>query len=103
MTRGESEKQAWKEFIETQALQADISPLIANSWQRSWARANFFQGLRIPHLNSEHFIATQIASFDLISIARPIMEDAYQYVEHSNTVIVLVNGAGYILEFLGDH
>ena len=103
MTQGESNELAWEKFVKTQALQADIPPLIANSWQRSWARANFFQGLRIPHLNSEHFIATQIASFDLISIARPIMEDAYQYVEHSNTVIVLVNGAGYVLDFLGDH
>ncbi|MGA7194403.1 MAG: sigma 54-interacting transcriptional regulator [Anaerolineales bacterium] len=103
MTQVESKEQAWKKFIETQALQADIPSFIANSWQRSWGRVNFPQGLKIPRLNSEHFIAAQIASFDLISIARPIMEDAYQYVEDSNTVIVLVNGAGYVLELLGDH
>jgi transcriptional activator for dhaKLM operon len=98
----ESMQLAWKKFIETQVIQIDISSLIANSWKRSWFRVDLSQGLKILCLSSELFIATQIASFDLISVALPIMEDVYQFVEQSNTVILLVNGAGYVLELLGD-
>jgi transcriptional activator for dhaKLM operon len=102
MAQVNSKELAWEQFIETQSIWDDIPTNIANSWRRSWSRINLSQGLKIPRLSPEHFIATQIASFDLISIAKPIMEDAYQCVEHSNTVFLLVNGAGYVLEMLGD-
>ena len=98
----ESMQLAWKKFIETQVIQIDISSLIANSWKRSWFRVDLSQGLKILCLSSKLFIATQIASFDLISVALLIMEDVYQFVEQSDTVILLVNGAGYVLELLGD-
>jgi transcriptional activator for dhaKLM operon len=102
MIQVESKELAWGKFIESQSIRGDISTTIANSWRRSWSRVNISQGLKVPRLSSEHFMATQIASFDLISIAQPIMEDAYQCVEHSDTVIILVNGAGCVLEMLGD-
>ena len=53
-------------------------------------------------LSPEHFLATQISNFDLISVARPIMEDIYQYIENTDTAMLLVNGAGYVLDLLGD-
>ncbi|HVN14814.1 MAG TPA: dihydroxyacetone kinase operon transcriptional regulator DhaR [Anaerolineales bacterium] len=102
VTRDDSKELAWEKFIETQSIQDNIPAFIAHSWQRSWSRVNLAQGLQISRLNPEHFMAAQLASFDLISIAQPVMEDAYQYVEHSNTVILLSNGAGYVLELLGD-
>jgi transcriptional activator for dhaKLM operon len=102
MIQVKNKEQAWGQFIETQSIWDDIPANIANSWRRSWSRVNLSRGLNPPRLSSEHFISTQIASFDLISVALPIMEDAYQYVEQSDTVIVLVNGAGYVLEILGD-
>ena len=98
----ESMQLAWKKFIETQVIQADISSLIAELVETKLVPRGFSQGLKILCLSSELFIATQIASFDLISVALPIMEDVYQFVEQSNTVILLVNGAGYVLELLGD-
>lgn len=104
MTQIENNALAWEKFTETQSIGDNTVPaVIVNSWRRSWQRINLAQGLKVPHLSSEHFISAQIASFDLISIARPIMEDAYQYIEHSNTVILLVNGAGYVLELVGDY
>jgi len=103
MTQIENMALAWKVFTETQSIGDNTVPsIIVNSWRRSWQHISPTQGLKIPHLSSEHFITTQVASFDLISIARPIMEDAYQYIERSNTVILLVNGAGYVLDLLGD-
>ena len=104
MTQTESKILAREEFIETRTVGENAVPaVIADSWRRSWSQINLSQGLKVPHLNSEHFLAAQIANFDLVSIAKPIMEDAYQYIEHSDTVIMLVNGAGYVLELVGDH
>ena len=102
MTTQANLKSAWKDFVEQQTIQANISLTIANSWRRSWSRVDLKQPLKFTKLSTEHFLATQISNFDFISIARPVMEDAYQCVENSETVILLVNSAGYLLELLGD-
>ena len=102
MANQTSLKLTWKEFTEHQTIQESIPPLIADSWRRSWTRINLKQPLRLARLSPEHFLSTQIANFDLISVARPIMEDIYQCIESSDTVILLINGAGYVLDLLGD-
>jgi transcriptional activator for dhaKLM operon len=102
MTNQTDIKSAWEDFIERQAIQAEMSPIIANSWRRSWSRIDLKQPLKFSRLSAEHFLATQISNFDFISIARPVMEDAYQCIENSETVIMLINSAGYLLELLGD-
>jgi len=102
MTNLASLKSAWKEFIEHQTVQPQVGTLIANSWRRSWSHVNLKQPLKLARLSPEHFLATQTANFDLISVARPIMEDAYQCVENSETAFLLINGAGYVLDLLGD-
>ena len=102
MSTQENINSAWKGFIEQQTIQADISPMIANSWRRSWSYVDLKQPLKFSRLSTEHFLATQISNFDFISIARPVMEDAYQCIEDSETAILLVNSAGYLLELLGD-
>lgn len=93
---------AWKEFISRQNILPSVQPLVLNSWKRCWARINPFQAIHLSQLNSDYLLASQVASFDLISLARPVIEDIYQYLEHSETVIILVNGAGYILDLVGD-
>jgi len=102
MTSQENLKSTWKAFIEQQTIQTSMSPMLANSWRRSWSRIDLKQPLKFAKLSTEHFLATQISNFDFISIARPVMEDAYQCVENSETVILLINSAGYLLELLGD-
>jgi transcriptional activator for dhaKLM operon len=49
-----------------------------------------------------HLLASQTASFDLIAIARPVMEDIYQCVQNSGTAIILTNNVGCILDWVGD-
>lgn len=98
----EAWKLAWEEFVDHQNILPSVPPMIAGSWQRCWARLNPRQHIRMSSLQSSHLLSTQILSFDLISVARPIMEDIYQFVENSDTAIALVNGAGYILDLLGD-
>jgi transcriptional regulator of acetoin/glycerol metabolism len=93
---------AWKEFVDRQKIPPELSPVLVNSWKRCLARLNPYSEVPLRHLNADHLLAAQVASFDLLSIARPVMEDIYQFIEHSDTIIVLVNSAGIILDLLGD-
>jgi len=93
---------AWKEFVNGENIRPELSPLVANSWRRCWSFINPTQRLNINRLNADTLLAAQVASFDLISIARPILEDIYQSIDPSNLAVVLLNGTGYILDMLAD-
>lgn len=92
---------AWKEFIGRHNLLPYVDPLVRVSWQRCWARLNPYQKASLNPLSPDHLLAAQVASFDLISVARPIMEDIFQFIENSDTALALVNSAGYVLDIIG--
>src|SRR5690349_4303179 len=94
--------QAWQTFTTNQRLDAIVPPVIAASWRRSGGRVNPNKPVEFTRMGSRHLLATQISSFDLIAIARPVMEDIYQCVQNSGTAIVLTNSVGCILELMGD-
>ncbi len=94
--------EAWQRFTADQHLDPIVPPLIAASWRRSWGRVNPNKAVEFTHMAGEHILASQTASFDLMAIARPVMEDVYQCVQKSGTVIVLTNGVGCILDLVGD-
>ncbi|HJS29704.1 MAG TPA: sigma 54-interacting transcriptional regulator [Anaerolineales bacterium] len=56
----------------------------------------------MKRLSPENLLTAQTNSFELISIAQPIMEDLHQFVEGSDTAILLTNNAGYVLLVHGD-
>jgi transcriptional regulator of acetoin/glycerol metabolism len=94
--------EAWEKFTGNQQLDPVVHPLIAASWRRSWGRVNPNNTVEFTHMGKEHVLASQTASFDLMAIARPVMEDVYQCVQNSGTVIVLTNSVGCILDLIGD-
>jgi len=93
---------AWQKFITNQELHPIIPPLIASSWQRCWGRVNPNSKLEFARMGSEYMLASQTASFDLMAIARPVMEDVYQCIQNSGTAIVLTNSIGCVLDLVGD-
>ena len=93
---------AWKKFTVDQHLDPIVPPLIAASWRRSWGRVNPEHPVEFARLRREHLLASQTAGFDLMAIARPVMEDVYQCVQKSGTAIVLTNSIGCILDLIGD-
>jgi transcriptional activator for dhaKLM operon len=93
---------AWNEFVDFQKISISIDPIILDSWKRCWGRLNPYQYIRLNPLHQDHLLAAQVASFDLISVARPVMEDIYQFAERTGIALVLVNSAGCILDMLGD-
>ena len=94
--------EAWKNFITHQQLDPIVSPLIAASWRRSRGHVNPDNPVEFTRMGREHLLASQTASFDLIAIARPVMEDIYQCVQKSGTAIILTNNVGCILDWVGD-
>ena len=94
--------EAWQKFITNQELQSIVPPLIASSWQRCWGRVNPNNKLEFTRMGSEYMLASQTASFDLMAIARPVMEDIYQCIQKSGTAILLTNSIGCVLDLVGD-
>jgi transcriptional activator for dhaKLM operon len=94
--------QEWLAFVYDQQVLPDVQPVIARSWKRCWARVNPFQPVRSVHLNKDHFFSSQLASFDLLSVALPILEDVQQSAAKTSSAILFTNSAGCILELSGD-
>ncbi|HEY3476630.1 MAG TPA: sigma 54-interacting transcriptional regulator, partial [Anaerolineales bacterium] len=93
---------AWEKYTTAQQLDPIVPPLIATSWRRSWGRVNPNNPVEFTRMGREYLLASQTASFDLMAIARPVMEDVYQCVQNSGTVILLTNSVGCLLDLVGD-
>jgi transcriptional activator for dhaKLM operon len=94
--------EAWERFTTSQQMDPIVPPVIAASWRRSWGRLNPNKPVEFKRMGTVHLLASQTSSFDLMAIARPVMEDIYQCVQNSGTAILLTNSVGCILDLLGD-
>lgn len=94
--------QEWLAFVYDQQILPGVQPVIARSWKRCWARVNPFLPTRFVHLNEDHLLSSQLASFDLLSVALPILEDILEPGENDSTAILFANSAGCVLELYGD-
>jgi transcriptional activator for dhaKLM operon len=94
--------QAWKVFTDTQIVDPVVPPVIGTSWKRSWVHINPLHPLKFIQLSGSHLLSSQVAGFNLISIARPIIEDIFQNTGQTGIAIILTNGAGCVLDMLCD-
>src|SRR5512136_713819 len=92
----------WRAFVEQGTLDPLVDPLVAMSWRRCSPRYSPYTGGVLPRLSEEALQTLRVKQFDLIAIARPLMEDVYQCVEHSGYVVALLDATGCILDVLGD-
>lgn len=93
---------AWEAFIHHRVLAPQIDTQVANSWLRCSPRLNPHRHLDPSRLSREQLTAARYANQGLLTVARPIMEDIHQYIEGSDTLILLINHAGYVLDTFGD-
>lgn len=98
----EAARQAWAIFTSEHILLPQVRPVIAESWERCWARIDPYAYAQPHHLSDRHLLSMQVNRFDLMAIARPLMEDVYQYIEESNPAILFTNNVGYLLDIVGD-
>ena len=77
-------------------------PFIQTSWERCSPKMNPNNPPLPSRVSADYFEKIKSGSFELMTIAQPIVEDMYQFVENSNTIFVLTNSAGYVLLIWGD-
>ncbi len=92
----------WARFVNSHDSPIKIPSLIAVSWERCWPRISPHSWITLQKLADPDLLSAQVVYFDFLSIARPIMEDIFQYTENSDAALLLVNHAGYVLDLLGD-
>ena len=95
-------KVAWGKYTSGHNLLPWVPPLIGKSWERCWPSMLPKAPATLAKLSNKHLLSAQVAYFELLSIARPIIEDIYQYIEGSDSALLICNSAGYVLDMLGD-
>jgi PAS domain S-box-containing protein len=95
-------KVAWGKYTSGHNMLPWVPPLIAKSWERCWPSMLPMAPATLAKLSNKNLLSAQVANFELLSIARPIIEDIYQYIEGSDSALLICNSAGYVLDMLGD-
>jgi len=95
-------KTAWQHFISNQTIDPCVPPVISGSWRRCWGKINPHQNIEFTRMSQSYLLASQTASFDLLAVARPVLEDVYQCIQNSSVLIVLTSSIGCVLDLVGD-
>jgi transcriptional regulator of acetoin/glycerol metabolism len=96
----------WDEFMRSGQVkwpqQAIADPAVLSSWRRCIHRLDPRANPR-PNRASEQSLATILkARSELIELATPFMEDIHQFMEGSESVILLADGTGCVHTLVGD-
>jgi transcriptional regulator of acetoin/glycerol metabolism len=95
-------KNYWLRFVNSHDAQIEIPAMIAQSWERCWPHISARSKITLQKLSNDDLLRAQVLYFDFLSIARPIIEDIYQYLEGSSSAILIVNATGYVLDMIGE-
>jgi transcriptional activator for dhaKLM operon len=99
-------RNAWSVFMETGKASSEVvqrlDPAVLQSWRRCIVRLNP-QSRAIPTPIARQALSSILrAQSDLITVATPFIEDIHQFVEGSDTAILLADGAACVLVMQGD-
>lgn len=93
---------AWQQFVSTSAVAPNVDPLVVRSWQRAAPRLNPYGAPQRAHLSDDVLPRTLQQHAFLLALARPLMEDVYQFIEGAGACILLMDSTHCVLEELGD-
>ena len=97
-------KRAWNWFTTTGKLsdEIELAPPVSASWMRCGTRMNPNSQLNWIYESEGAFQSTLKQLTALRNIARPIMEDIYQFIEGCSAVLLLTDSTGCLIEMLGN-
>ncbi len=97
-------KVQWKTFVRRGVLSAaELDPAVARSWLRCQKAGLDPTAVPTPSRYSTEELDRQRQNcFELIAIARPMIEDIYQFSGESKTIVYLTDQNLYIIDMLGD-
>ncbi|MBC7250027.1 MAG: sigma 54-interacting transcriptional regulator [Anaerolineae bacterium] len=96
---------AWQQFTRQGTCGLDsLDPAVLRSWQRCWQTGldPYISPMVLECEDSEALERRRHAHFDLIAVARPFMEDIYQFVGERDIVVYLTDRDLCILDAVGD-
>jgi PAS domain S-box-containing protein len=94
--------EAWERFVEDGQLDPGADPVVANSWQRCAPRLDPRRPPQWAYLSPSTLPLLSVQHSFLRLVARPVMEDIYQFIEGSGHLLVLTDNSACIFEMLGD-
>jgi transcriptional regulator of acetoin/glycerol metabolism len=95
---------AWRSFVQTgQFPSTPLDPAVKRSW-RTCLKAGLdpFSRPQLMYCEAQAFEHRRQASFDLIAVARPFMEDVYQFSGARDITLYLTDQSLYVVDCLGD-
>jgi len=97
-------KAAWTSFIQTGQLPSTpLDPAVKRSWHACLdAGLDASSRPLLTHYEAQDFEQRQQASFDLIAVARPFMEDIYQFSGERDMALYLTDQTLCAVNWLGD-
>jgi transcriptional regulator of acetoin/glycerol metabolism len=102
--RNTHRKLAWEQFISTGKVldEAALNSLVFASWMRCSLRMNPNAPVQWTYA-SEHSLQSILKQHTTLrNVARPIMEDIYQFLEDCSVALILTDSSGCLLEMLGE-
>ncbi|MDR7865841.1 MAG: hypothetical protein RIN56_03430 [Sporomusaceae bacterium] len=93
----------WEEFICGRSEADGVRPQIAASWRRCRdAKVNPYSDVPHRKLDAPSLGRLLREKDQLIKVAKPFMDNLYQFVQGSGFVVVLTDENGFIMEMFGD-
>ena len=95
-------EEIWAKYVYEGELDESVNPYVAEGWKRCRAAGvNPIGGLG-RRVDEEVFRSIREANAQLIDAAMPIMQSVFDIVRRTGFLMVLTDGAGYVLETMGD-
>ena len=95
-------EEIWAKYVYEGELDESVNPYVAEGWRRCRAAGvNPIGGLG-RRVDEEVFRSIREANARLIDAAMPIMQSVFDIVRRTGFLMVLTDGAGYVLETMGD-
>src|ERR1051325_5667463 len=97
-------KRSWQQFTSIGKIVEDacLNSLVMASWTRCSLRMNPNGSLQWTYASEHALQSTMKQHTTLRNIARPIMEDIYEFMENCRVTLILTDSTGCLLEMLGE-
>ena len=95
-------RQAWERFVDGGDEPVTVRSAVAGSWQRSKSFNINVESRAAPVLSEAELYRCRADSALLSATARPAMQRAAEILGDASSMLILTDGAGHIIETLGD-
>ena len=95
-------RQAWERFVDGGDEPVSVRSAVAGSWQRSKSFNINVESRAAPVLSEAELYRCRADSALLSASARTAMQRAAEILDDASSMLILTDGAGYIIETLGD-